>query len=272
MADRVVASGLYFPEGLRWHDDALWFTDQFGGGVIRVGEAGAETVAEVPGRPGGLGWTRDGVLLVVSMQQRSIYSVAADGELALYADLSDLLPSLANDMFVDPSGRAYVGNYGFDIDHGAPQVPTHIVRVDPDGSRHVETPELMFPNGTILVDDGATLIVAETFGDCLTAMRVGPDGSLHDPEVIAELPKGCGPDGIAADASGRIWVACAFSSQVLAVTRDGRIDQEIVVPGEGVYCPEIGGSDGRTLFLGIASLDEELAMQTPTGRIMAVDL
>jgi sugar lactone lactonase YvrE len=268
---QVIAAELYFPEGLRWHDDALWFTDQYGGTVCRVG-CGCDVVARVPGRPGGIGWAKDGTLLVVAMERRSVLSVAPGGTVSLYADLSALLPAYANDMLVDPAGRAYVGNYGFDVEHGEAPVPTRLVRVDPDRSVTVEAPEFMFPNGTIVVDDGRTMIVAETFSDRLTELQVAPDGSLSEPRVLAELPKGSGPDGIAVDAAGRIWVACAFNSHAYAVTRDGRIDAEIEVPGEGVYCPEVGGADGNTLYLGIASLDEEYAARHPTGRIEAFEL
>jgi sugar lactone lactonase YvrE len=271
MLGRLVVSDLYFPEGLRWRDDALWFTDQFGGTVCRVA-GGCDVIARVAGHPGGLGWTRDGTLLVVAMEPRSVLAVAPDGTLSLYADLSALLPASANDMLVDPQGRAYVGNYGFDVDHGEAPVPTRLVRVDPDRSTHVESPELMFPNGCVLVDDGRTMIVAETFGDRLTELRVAPDGTLSEPRVLIDLPVGCGPDGIAIDRAGRIWVACAFNSHAYAVTRAGEIDAEIEVPGEGVYCPEVGGPDGTTLFLAIASLDEEYATRNVTGRIEAFDL
>jgi sugar lactone lactonase YvrE len=273
MAGRVVASDLYFPEGLRWRDGALWFTDQYGGTVCRVSaESGCQVVARTPGRPGGLGWSRDGVLLVVAMERRSIMSVVPGGVVALYADLSDVLPAYANDMLVDPRGRAYVGNYGFDVEHGEAEALTRLVRVDPDGSRHIESPELMFPNGAVLVDDGNTMLIAETFGDRLTSMRVAADGTLSDADVLVDLPEGSGPDGIAVDAAGRIWVACAFTSRVVAVTRAGEIDGEVAVPGEGVYCAEVGGNDGRTLFLAIASLDEGLASRTPTGRIEAFEI
>jgi sugar lactone lactonase YvrE len=271
MAGRVIAAELYFPEGLRWRDEALWFTDQYGGTVCRVG-SGSEVIARVPGRPGGIGWTRDGRLLVVAMERRSIMSVVPGGGLSLYADLSQRMPAFANDMLVDPLGRAYVGNYGFDYEQGEAQASTHLVRVDPDGTVHTEAPPLMFPNGTILVDDGHTMIVAETFGDRLTAMAVSADGALTDPYVMAELPKGSGPDGIAIDADEQIWVACAFTSRAVAVTRAGETVAEIEIPGEGVYCAEVGGPEGKTLFLAIAALDEELASRTPTGRIEAYDL
>ena len=55
---------------------------------------------------------------------------------------------------------------------------------------------LRFPNGTVITPDGATLVVAETFGQRLTAFEIGADGTLANRRVWAELP-GVVPDGIA---------------------------------------------------------------------------
>lgn len=272
MPGRIVARDLYLPEGLQWRDGALWFADRYGGSVCRVGNDGVEVIARLPGRPGGLGWTRDGALLVVAMERRSLMSLAPGGGLTVYADLSRMMPAFANGLLVDPAGRAYVGNFGFDHERGEAPATTHLLRVDPDGSVHAEAPPLLSPSGPILVDDGRTLVVAETYGDRLTALRVDDDGRLDDPHVIVELPEGSGPEGIAADATGRIWVACAFSSRAVAVTRGGELDEQIEFAGEGVYCAEVGGPHGRTLFLGIAALDVAHAARTPTGRIEAFEL
>jgi hypothetical protein len=38
---KVIAEGLTFPECPRWHDNALWFSDQHAGTVFRL----------VPGQP-----------------------------------------------------------------------------------------------------------------------------------------------------------------------------------------------------------------------------
>jgi sugar lactone lactonase YvrE len=271
VAGRVVASDLYLPQDLRWHDDALWFTDSYGGTVCRVG-SGAEVVARMPGRPGGLGWTRDGTLLVVAMERRSILAVVPGGGVSLYADLSQLLPAFATDLLVDPLGRAYVANLGFDPKRGEPPAPTHLVQVARDGSLHAETPELMSPSGAVLVDDGETMIVAETLGDRVTAMRVAADGHLEDPQVIVDLPEGSGPTGIAVGAGGRLWVACAGSGRAVAVMRDGEIDAQIEFPGEAVYGAILGGAEHRTLFLAVAARDDDVASRTPTGRIEAHSL
>jgi sugar lactone lactonase YvrE len=270
---RVISTGTSFPEGLRWRDGWLWFTDQFRENVHRVGPTGGtEHVATVPGRPAGLGWTIDGRLLAVSQADRSLVAIAEDGSVSTYADLSDYMPAWGNDLVVDSHGRAYVGNYGFDVDHGAPQATTRLVRVDPDGAIYVEEPEFLFPNGAVFADAGRTMFVAETFGDVVSQVDVHPDGSLHNRRVLHEFGKGTGPDGIAFDAQGRLWVALAFDSRAVALNRDGTVADEILMPGEGVYCCEVGGPDGNTLYLAMAPLDEAEAAESLQGKIVAIDL
>jgi len=74
-----------------------------------------ERVVEVAGQPGGLGWMPDGSLLIVSMIDRRVLRLAADGLLGEHPDLAQWAPFHCNDMVVDAAGRAYVGNFGFDI-------------------------------------------------------------------------------------------------------------------------------------------------------------
>src|SRR6185437_16694893 len=86
----TLLDGLAFPEGPRWHDGKLWFSDIFGGVVRSVDLSGrAELIAEVAERPSGLGWTADNKLLVVSMNDRRLLRMD-DGALRPYADLSAL--------------------------------------------------------------------------------------------------------------------------------------------------------------------------------------
>ena len=43
----VILDGLHFPEGPRWHDDKLWFSDMHGHRVMTVDlEGNAEAVVE----------------------------------------------------------------------------------------------------------------------------------------------------------------------------------------------------------------------------------
>ncbi len=72
MADvRVLAEGLHFGEGPRWHDGRLYFSDFYDHAVKAVDLDGhVEVVVEVPEQPSGLGWLPDGRMLVVSMRDR----------------------------------------------------------------------------------------------------------------------------------------------------------------------------------------------------------
>ncbi len=77
-------------------------------------DARAETIAEVPGQPSGLGWLPDGRLLVVSMMDRRLLRLDPDG-LVEAANLRGIASFTCNDMVVDRMGRAYVGNFGYDF-------------------------------------------------------------------------------------------------------------------------------------------------------------
>ena len=86
--------------------------------VLAIDETGgAETIVEVPNRPSGLGWLPDGRLLVVSMTDRKLMRLDPGG-LAEHADLGGIATGDCNDMVVDPDGRAYVGNFGYDFAGG----------------------------------------------------------------------------------------------------------------------------------------------------------
>ena len=116
----VLLDGLIFPEGPRWHDNKLWFSDMGGRQVMTVDfEGNVEKIAHVPGQPSGLGWLPDGRLLIVSMADRKLLRLDPEG-LTEVANLYNLASCHCNDMVVDNQGRAYIGNFGFELGLGAP--------------------------------------------------------------------------------------------------------------------------------------------------------
>ena len=242
-------TGLAFPEAPRWHDGALWFSDFYDQRVARVGADGAvETVVHVPGQPSGLGWLPDGRMLVVSMNDRRLLRLDGDS-LVQAADLSALARWPCNDMLVDAHGRAYIGNFGFDLQARAPFAPASLVLVTADGQARVAAEGMHFPNGTVLTPDGRTLIVGESYGQRLTAFDVMDDGSLARRRVWAQLEgKGVGPDGICLDAEGAIWLASPVTREVLRVRGGGAITHRIATPAQAVACM-LGGPDRTTLFV-----------------------
>jgi sugar lactone lactonase YvrE len=262
-----VAEGLVFPEGPRWHDGELWFSDMLGGVVMRVAQDGTvHKEFDIAAQPSGLGWLPDGRLLVVSMRDRRLLRVER-GHIAVHADLSRLAPQQNNDMVVDQLGRAYVGNFGFDLPGRASPAPTCLVLVTPDGAARVVADGLLFPNGSVITPDGTTLIVGETFGARLTAFTIAADGSLHSRRTWADLP-GKAPDGICLDAEGAVWVASPPTHEVVRVRQGGAITHRIETVSQAIACM-LGGVDGRDLFLleGYVSFDPEKARRYRSGRI-----
>lgn len=249
MSLETLVTGLMFPEGARWHDGALWFSDVHANVVQRLARDGTlTTVASVPDHPSGLGFLPDGRPLIVSMHDRRILRLDPDG-LHQHADLSQLAPWHCNDMVVTSTGRAYVGNFGDDSAPPDPPAPTVVIAVEPDGRARVVADELMFPNGLAITPDGGTLIVAETRSvpGCLTAFPIQEDGSLGARRVLTEFGAGELPDGLALDAAGGIWVAMPFSGDVVRVSPAGEVTQRVKV--ESAYAVAIGGPDGQDLFV-----------------------
>jgi sugar lactone lactonase YvrE len=267
----VLLDGLYFPEGPRWHDGKLWFSDMHGHRVIKLGLDGkAETVVEVPAAPSGLGWLPDGRLLVVSMEDRRLLRLDPSG-LTEVADLSSIATFYCNDMVVDAQGRAYVGNFGFDLHGGATPGPAAIALVLPDGRSRVAADDMLFPNGTVLTPDGRTLIVGESYGARLTAFDVDADGSLRNRRVWATLDSAV-PDGICLDAEGAIWVASPISAEVLRVRQGGAVTHRIGVEKQAFACM-LGGPQRRHLFICTAtSGDPKVAREKRDGRIEVVEV
>src|SRR5258708_20423001 len=165
---KVLLDGLAFPEGPRWHDGKFFFPDMHARQVIAVDTAGkSEVICEVPAQPSGLGWLPDGRMLIVSMLDRKLLLLDRDG-LKMVADISKLAPFHCNDMVVDANGRAYVGNFGFDLQANEKPRGTTLVMVAPDGLARIVAEELMFPNGAVIPPSCTALIVAEPFGRGLT--------------------------------------------------------------------------------------------------------
>jgi len=267
----VLLDNLFFPEGPRWHDGKLWFSDMHAHQVMTVDlDGNAGTIVEVPGWPSGLGWLPDGRLLVVSMTDRRLLRLDSGG-LTEVANLWGLASFHCNDMVVDKQGRAYIGNFGFDEAAKAPFTPAEIVMVTPEGQASVVADNMAFPNGTVITPDGSTLIVGETYGACLTAFDIESDGSLTGRRTWANLEKAV-PDGICLDAEGAIWVASPISSEVLRVREGGQVTSRIKVATQAYACM-LGGPERRTLFILTAeSSNPDEVMARATGRIEFVEV
>lgn len=242
-----LAEGFRFLEGPRWHDNLLWVSDQFGRNVYTIDINGSvKTQVEVPECPSGLGFLPDGTPLIASMGDRRLLRLE-DGDLIPHADLGPLVTGDINDMVVDAKGRAYVGNFGFDLYGGAEYQNTNLVMVSPSGEAQIVADEVEFPNGTVILPDAKTMVLAETWAHRLTAFDINSDGTLSNRRIFADLGE-YNPDGICLDQEGAIWVSAFNHGQFLRVLEGGMVIDRIDIGDRRAVACQLGGDDGRLLF------------------------
>jgi sugar lactone lactonase YvrE len=126
---------------------------------------------------------------------------------------------------------------------------------------------IAFPNGMAITRDNSTLIVAESYGQKLTAFPIAADGGLAAPRVWADLGDGV-PDGICLDAQGAIWYADVPNKQCVRVREGGDVLQRIQLD-RGCFSCALGGPDRTTLFM-VATYwrgTEGMADESRTGQL-----
>ena len=283
----TLAEGLMFPEAPRWHQGALWFTDQHAQRVVKMSAEGELTeVIKTPDLPGGLGWLPDGTPLVVLMTQRKICRISED-HLEDYADLSELASFHCNDMLVDDHGRAWVGNFGYDLHAGATPEGAEIIMISSESSSQdsasINTPisqritsriaaqDMTFPNGMVISHAGDCLIVAETFAARLSAFDITAEGYLVNHRLWADL-NGALPDGMCWGRDNTLWVATPNTGQVLQVREGGEIISRVITRGRPYACA-VGGVSASQLYITSSETDDpQLAKEQCSGRIEVVHI
>jgi len=279
---RAIASGIYFGEAPRWREGRLWFSDFYAHAVMSVSLSGdLRTEFTIDDQPSGLGWLPDGSMLIVGMTKREVLRRSVNGDISVHARLGDIATFHCNDMVVDQNGRAYVGNFGLNLDEEAASRPIEEVIADhvtaklacifPGGEVRVAADEMHFPNGSVITQDGKMLIVAETLGVCLTAVDIADDGSLSNRRVWA--PTGMRiPDGICLYASGAVWFANPMANECVRIAEGGEI-LEVIDTGQLCFACMLGGDDGKSLFMLTAdSADARTAAAAPAGQVLVAEV
>lgn len=253
-----LADGFMFLEAPKWRDGRVFVSDVFAHEVcILSGDGDVERRIPVPTRPSGLGFLSDGTLIVASAKDCRLLRLDGD-ELGEHADLGAVAGGWLNDFVIDRLDRIYVGNFGYDFVGGAPRRTTSLHRVDPDGTVEAVAHGVDFPNGCAIVNEGRTLVVAETWEGRLTAFDLDASGRLTNRRLFADL-NGRQPDGLCADRDGAIWVGSHNTGEFLRVLDGGEITHRAEIGGFGISCT-LGGPERNTLFMtGFIGTNEDMA-------------
>ncbi|MDB5392743.1 MAG: SMP-30/gluconolactonase/LRE family protein [Rhodospirillales bacterium] len=261
---------LAFPEDPRWYNGHFYFSDMLDQRVCRIEDNGAvTTLIRIEDSPSGLGFLPSGDMLVVSMYHEVVLRVDATGTSRIHADLRPLTGAGINDMAVDREGRAYVVQFGEDPTE--PPVPSPIILVQRDGKiGEASADGLLIGNGIRITEDGETLVVAESAGQCISLFDIARGGTLSNRRVV-QLPPDHFPDGICLDSEGGIWVSCLWLG-VIRMLHSGEVTHRIKPEGDrSIYACMYGGPDRGTLYLCTGGpYDNERARVTRAGRIDTV--
>ncbi|MCV7329724.1 SMP-30/gluconolactonase/LRE family protein [Mycobacterium cookii] len=263
----VLLDGITFGESPRWHDGRVWFSDWGAHRVIALdSHGGHEVVVSVDSFPMCIDFLPDGRLLVVDSAQRRLLRREPDGELIVHADLSSISEKPWNDIVVDAVGNAYVNTIGFDFPGGEP-APGSVALVTPSGTVRTVADDLAFPNGMAITAGADTLIVAESYGNRLTAYDIDSTGDLAGRRTWAEVGDDH-PDGICIDAEGAVWYADVGSRRCVRVREGGDVLDTVHLDRGAFACTLSRGDQPPQLYVVCQEWTGPQSPQRPTGQVV----
>jgi gluconolactonase len=243
------ARDLQRPEGPVVLPDRSFLVVEGGrGSVTRIAAGGKSAhVIAVTGEPNGLAVDRNGVIWVADVRPPALIRLSMDGKfervLMKYRDEPFMYP---NDLCFGPDGAIYMTDSGFLVDDLEDKgvirpdwkrlkMDGRVYRIDPK-TLAIEklTDGIYLANGLAFGPDGM-LYVAETVGGAICRYawkdgKLGPRQEFGNVNLRA-YDNLVGPDGMAFDTNGKLYIAVAGQGDVAVMTRDGDVMQRIQTPG-----------------------------------------
>jgi gluconolactonase len=230
-------------------DGNLYLVDIAFGLIFRVSPRGeVEQVAEYDGEPNGLKIHRDGRIFVADHKNGILLLDPVSGSVAPF------LPRArtegfkgVNDLFFAANGDLYFTDQG---QTGLHDPSGRVYRHTADGQLQCLLGNVPSPNGIVMNLAETQLYVAATRGNCIWRAMVLPDLSVSRVGLFVQMTGGTGPDGLAVDQAGNLFVAHAGFGAVWMYSPKGvpllRIDSCMESMTTNIA---FGGKDNRDLYI-----------------------
>lgn len=216
-------------------DGSLAFTETVGNRITRIAADGTTSpFIENSNGSNGLGFNARGDLISVQVADTRVGVVYPEARKRTLADNFEGLPfGRPNDLVVDKRGGVYFTDSGPNVVPGQapstkPVAKPAVYYISPEGALKRLAHDIERPNGIQLSPDEKVLYVANTLGEHVLAYDVVADGTLGPRRNFARLAGwsktdtgySSGADGLAVDASGRLYVATNAGIEVFGKAGD----------------------------------------------------
>lgn len=226
----ILVEDLAFPEGPCFAPDGrLWWVE-LASGHLGVWEDGKRGRVEVGGRPNGIAIDNAGKIWFCDQGLNAVRQHDPEtGKTKIIVDHINGEPlGKPNDLVFDSKG-----NLLFTCSNDARTEPVgYVCCLSPEGQLTIIADGLYFPNGLALTPDGTHLVVAETYRQrLLQAVWNKEVKTLAQLDELAQTSGPVGPDGMAFDNEGNLWVAVFGQSQINRFDANGNLTGILPTPG-----------------------------------------
>lgn len=225
-------------------DGTLWSADARGG-VVRIAPDGSQEITtqsyknafEKAGDeasrftegtlPNGLAFAENGDILISNFGTDVLEVMTRKGDTRVLYDRIDGEPiGKVNFVLRDSKNRIWltistrITNW---MQAVSPNIADGYIALADEKGLRIVADGFRFTNEIRLDANEEFMYIVETCGQCITRMKVQPDGSLTDREIFGptKLGRFGFPDGIAFDAYGNLWGTLVMVDQVFAITPEG---------------------------------------------------
>lgn len=276
-----------FTEGPVWHPTGnVYFSDIVNNRIMRRDRKGELHIFRTPsGRTNGMVFDQQGRLICCEggglASNRRVTRTELDGTITVLADnFEGKNFNSPNDVTIDNRGRIYFTDPRYGDRSGIEQFDKEgreiegVYRIDGVGKVvRVIAHEVDRPNGLAISPDGRHLYVADNVNDGprglggnrkLWRFKLNEDGSVdvESRKLMFDWQTDRGPDGMAIDQDGRLYVAAGFNfpkppvetakkyrAGIYIISSAGKLLQFIPVPADMITNCCFGDADRKTLYI-----------------------